>query len=426
MDNYVFIGTNGKVRAVEVGDRSIRTVWTEELKGMGYETVSLFFVSGTTPNNNTKEMINPLSSSSHLHSSSPSSSPPGPSSSLSFSSSSSLSFSTSSSSDRLFGATSGFVFRMDPHSGRILWKTKPAAQNGMMTSNPMTVRYSADYKLVISAAKGAVTALHAENGSIVWEYIIDEFATGSAFTLWERAGMLVIGNMGKLIALQIAVGKLIWQNALPGKGYASISLSAYPVVPPGFVHDTLFVGTAGYILALDMKTGTCKRETNLAGTGFKPVALLLDNKTDIILCATSGELRCFRGEAMQPLWKSNLKGMSYSFGHSLLFPNDTDVVIAMNGKVSLINRGTGLTEWITSGCGSGMTSAALMKDPNLIAVAANGYLYILDKSDGQIIMKDGLSGMGYGTFSLSTNVFNTDYNSTTLPHYIMEERRSST
>lgn len=37
-------------------------------------------------------------------------------------------------------------------------------------------------------------------------------------------------------------------------------------------------------MAIDMCTGMIKREVNLDGTGFKPVALLLDNKSDIILC----------------------------------------------------------------------------------------------------------------------------------------------
>lgn len=37
-----------------------------------------------------------------------------------------------------------------------------------------------------------------------------------------------------------------------------------------------------------------------------------------------------------------------------------------------------------------MTSVALMKDPSLLVCAANGSLYILNKSDGKVLMKDGM------------------------------------
>jgi hypothetical protein len=86
---------------------------------------------------------------------------------------------------------------------------------------------------------------------------------------------------------------------------------------------------------LDVNTGDGILKVNLDGTGYKPVALLMDGAAHklftgiIYLCVffffehvspgTSGEARSYMPEDFRYLWKNNLKGMKYSHTQSMTF-----------------------------------------------------------------------------------------------------------
>jgi len=269
-------------------------------------------------------------------------------------------------------------------------------------------------------------AYNAQSGHIIWQQNVS-VVTGcfDAYALLEHNGLLFVGNEGFVYAYYMINGQLKWKNGLSGFGFCPISLAAYAFAPPGGgIYDILFVGTYGYILALDGQNGSTRHHVNLDGTGYKPVALLIDPPTDTLYSATSGELRCFKADSMTQMWKSDLPGMSYSFGHSLLFGDQATIIIGMRGKVAALNKATSKMEWQISlpGCGYHLVTVASMANPNALVCGSSGKLFGLDKR-GCVMWKDGLAGMGYAEMTLSTTTFNTDFNSTTLPQNIEMERR---
>jgi len=309
---------------------------------------------------------------------------------------------------------------------KIIWKAKPDIQHGILASDLVTLLCTYDGSILVTASNGALVGYNALTGQIIWQHAIEGF-TGSrdAYALLEHKGILYVGNEGYVYAYFMINGQLKWKNGLSGFGFCPISLAAYAFAPPGgVIYDILFVGTYGYVLALDGHTGSTRHHINLEGTGFKPVALLLDPPTDTLFTATSGELRCFRAESMKELWKSTLPGMGYGFGHSLLFTDQQHIVIGMQGKLAGLNKATSKMEWHSSlpGCGYHLVTVAATSDPDLLVCASSGKLYGV-KKNGTVMWQDGLSGMGYMELSVSTTVFNTDFNSTTLPQNIEMERR---
>jgi len=210
--------------------------------------------------------------------------------------------------------------------------------------------------------------------------------------------------------------------------FVAVSLAIYPfsIHGTGETYAILLVGLSGYLFALDCQNGSKRNSINLEGTGFKPIALLVDSRTDTLFTCTSGELRCFRIDTLKQVWRSNLTGMGYCFGHSLFLSNQGTIIIGMNGRIAAVNKSSSNIEWQASlpGCGYNMVSVVSLADPNVLVCGSSGKLYGVDKT-GEILWEDGLPGMNYAPICLSTTACDTDFNSTTLPHYVEMLRQSS-
>jgi len=376
LQNFIFLGTNGKIRALEaIQGAGVRTVWTEELKGCGFHMIHLILYIAR---------------------------------------------------GHLYAAMNGHIFCFDALTGKTIWKAKPELKCGIVSSDLVTILLTYDGSILVSAANGTLVAFNATTGENLWQISIDGF-TGlrDSYALVEHRGILYVGNEGFVRAYFMINGQLKWKNALKGGGYCPISLAAYAFSPPGgAVYDILYVGTEGYILALDGQTGATRNQAKLDGTGYKPVAMLLDPPTDTLYTATSGELRCFRADNLTQLWKSNLPGMNYSLGHSLIFTDSEHIAIGMHGTIGILNkRNPKLDRKISlRGCGYHLVTLASMPNPNQFVVASSGKLFGSNRHGG-ILWEDGLPGMGYAEVCVSTATYNTDFNSTTIPQSIEVARR---
>jgi len=385
IENYIFLGTYGKMRAYELEQKHysfdcppLRQVWNEELKGVGYHMVHV-----------------------QLHGA------------------------------VLYGMTNGHVFCMDALTGKLIWTEKPCGQHGVFKSDICCLLISSDGNILYSAANGTLVAMNARTGQMIWHQdVMREQFTGQfgSFTLVEFKGMLFLGNDGHVYAFHMLTGQLIWKNSLSGYGYFPVTLAAYTFCGHGsYASDIVFVGTGGYVLALDAATGFTRSHINLDGTGYKPVAFLIDAHNDLLYTATSGELRCFKGESLKQLWKSDLPGLGYSFGHSLKFYGDY-ILIGMTGRLACLSRADGKLMWKTSlpGCGYDfVTLNEIRSHPHLMLCACNGKLYGVNLTDGKVEWKDGLKGLGYAQLTSSTTIADTDFNTSTLPQFIEMIRRSN-
>ncbi len=112
-----------------------------------------------------------------------------------------------------------------------------------------------------------------------------------------------------MYALNRYTGAVAWKNGLSGYGFAPVSLAAYTFSAHGsYSCDILFIGThgmevlfllllfctsllnvyfVGYVIAMDAQTGKVRHEVNLQGTGFHPVALLIDKEGDVLFAGIS-------------------------------------------------------------------------------------------------------------------------------------------
>ena len=73
----------------------------------------------------------------------------------------------------------------------------------------------------------------------------------------------------------------------------------------------LFVATHGYVVALDRRDGTEVWRTNLRGTGWGPVTLLVDE--GIVFAATKGQVFALHPATGEVFWRKKLAGLGYSW-----------------------------------------------------------------------------------------------------------------
>ena len=107
-----------------------------------------------------------------------------------------------------------------------------------------------------------------------------------------------------MYAFSLHDGKLKWMNDLMPT-FVAVSLAIYPfsIHGTGETYAILLVGLSGkileqeeesnliympgYLFALDCQNGSKRNSINLEGTGFKPIALLVDSRTDTLFTCIS-------------------------------------------------------------------------------------------------------------------------------------------
>lgn len=116
--------------------------------------------------------------------------------------------------------------------------------------------------------------------------------------------------------------------------------------------------------------------------------------------------------------------MGYCWGHSLVRHGDS-IYVGMNGKAARVDIETGEIKWINSLKGCGYSIVTLILEKNTLFAASGGKFYGLDLASGETKWRNKLPGLGIEELSVSVNKHNTDFNSTTLPHYISSYRKNN-
>lgn len=147
----------------------------------------------------------------------------------------------------------GFVLALDPASGDQIWRSSTISP---VTSAPA----AADGRVFAVTADNELFALDANNGEILWTYQgIAETAGIMTSPAPAIDGDIVIApfSSGELVALQVANGRGVWQDALTsGSGLAGVSslndIASSPVVSDGVVYA---MSHSGVLAAIDMQNG---------------------------------------------------------------------------------------------------------------------------------------------------------------------------
>ena len=152
----------------------------------------------------------------------------------------------------LLGSAKGYVLAYDL-SGKLLWKSK-------VSSQVLSAPKSDDSVVVVRCGDSRIYGLNAKDGSKKWVY---ERAT-PALSLRSSAGIVLDGGAayagfagGKLIALRVDDGKVIWEvSVAQPKGTTEIEriadITSNPVVDGSLVYAVAYQGK---IAAVDRATG---------------------------------------------------------------------------------------------------------------------------------------------------------------------------
>ncbi len=80
--------------------------------------------------------------------------------------------------------------------------------------------------LLLLGAKNSVSAIHRQNGSIVWTTQLKGSGLGVSFVTLHVDGLQVFAHAGgELYCLELSTGRLLWHNPLKGLGYGIASLT---------------------------------------------------------------------------------------------------------------------------------------------------------------------------------------------------------
>eukprot|EP01106_Pelomyxa_sp_JSP_P017482 TRINITY_DN716_c0_g1_i2.p1 TRINITY_DN716_c0_g1~~TRINITY_DN716_c0_g1_i2.p1 ORF type:complete len:179 (-),score=43.67 TRINITY_DN716_c0_g1_i2:71-607(-) len=140
----------------------------------------------------------------------------------------------------------------------------------------------------------------------------------------------------------------------------------------------------------------------------------------LLYLGAAGKIYCFDPVTHEEKWSNPLKGLGTFDGCTLVLMDlapttqssqtvNRQLLIGMNGKVVCVKcgassqSGAGEILWATPLPGCGYEFVTLTVYRNLIYAACFGIVYVLDPKDGEIVLKDELKGMGYGSVLIATN-----------------------
>ncbi|MBN2752369.1 MAG: PQQ-binding-like beta-propeller repeat protein [Rhodospirillaceae bacterium] len=269
---------------------------------------------------------------------------------------------------RLFAATGlGEVWAIQANSGNFYWKAK---LDSPLRAAPTVY----GERVFVVTASNRVVAFAARDGKKLWEYVGAEEASGllgAASPAADHGVLVVAMRSGALAALRAESGSLLWEESLStGRRASGLSalgdVKAPPVISDGRVYA---VGNAGLMVAIDLRTGRRVWEKEFGGVDLPWLAgkfiYLLTNNNEVIALDTD------RGRVMwaTPLstWKRPEKRTGRIIWTGPILASDRLLVGGSHGYVLSISPYTGKV----------LGYAKLPDGVTVPPVAAGGTIYFL-------------------------------------------------
>lgn len=280
-------------------------------------------------------------------------------------------------------AASGTVIRVDPASGQAVWRIEAGKR--------LSAGVGADATLVaVGTDKGDVLAF-APDGKPLWQIkVTSEIISPPSVA----QGIVVVwSGDGRIFGLSGEDGKTKWvyqriNPPLTVRNYGGGTIA----------RGGLFVGTAGgKLLAFDLVTGNIGWEGNVATPkGATELERIADVTSPPLIdgqqaCAVAyqGRLACFeivRGTLNWSRELSSLEGLAADSRY--LFLTDD------RGSVHALDKATGASAWKQDKLAKRSPSGPQIVGDYLAVVDAEGYLHLLDRSDGSLVGRIATDGSG--------------------------------
>ncbi len=238
----------------------------------------------------------------------------------------------------LAGTGEGDLFALDEKSGTVLWQKK-------QTSEILAPAKASQGVVIVSTADGRISGLSVENGAHIWVYQRDV----PLLSLRGDSEPVVAGDMvlagcagGKLVALSIVDGKLMWQTSIAvARGRTEldrlVDIDSSPVV----VNDKAYVvAYHGKVAALELMSG-------------------------------------------QKVWSrdmSSRSGLDVAIGDAVYVGDDSDQIWALQDE-------TGDALWRQTGLLKRKLSAPIVAGNYVIVGDIEGYTHWISRQDGRFIAR---------------------------------------
>ena len=298
----------------------------------------------------------------------------------------------------------GAVTAVNAESGDVIWtldidpsedETQLSGSGGLALAAT-----SRGDELYVHANKNVLVALNADNGQEKWRVEFDVFLSGGPSA---ANGAVVVTDLdGRLFALSDIDGGELW-NRIGAQDDTGIVGSASPAI---FGTELINVGSDGELLALSLDQGGF-----FWGENLTPIELrtAIDGIPDIrahpvhdggmvFIISHNGRLQAFNAKTGRSIWTQPLQGieMPWLAGQSLM-------VTTVDGRIYALRRGDGAIRWITELPGAYDPSLSVVEDApsytsalvasqQVIVGSSDGQLYVLNANTGQI--EDRLSAGG--------------------------------
>ncbi|HAT6333038.1 TPA: outer membrane protein assembly factor BamB [Legionella pneumophila] len=277
---------------------------------------------------------------------------------------------------------SGLVQAVNRKDGQIKWST--ALKNNIVSGPTVAAGYVA-----VGTNTSTLVLLNQSDGKEIWQNKVSAEVLAPPAISHQKVIAKTID--GKVYAIDAVNGKQLW---VADHGAPSLVLKASS--SPIIVDDLVLVGFSdGKLDALELQTGRLIWQRSIAyGTGASDVERLVDIDSDPIISNNVAYLATYQGYVGalslsngQFIWRkpaSVYKNMLLSH-NNLYFTDSNDVLWSLNSS-------TGQVNWKqTSLKARGLTAPALVGG-NLAVGDKTGYLHILSTQTGELLGRSQLSG----------------------------------
>lgn len=288
--------------------------------------------------------------------------------------------------DKVFTADMrGQVTAVDRHSGKRIWQTR--------LNEPVSAGIGRGGGLVLVGTYNAeVIALDAEDGSERWRQRV----SSEVLSPPQSNGSVVVAQSfdGSLTALDHSTGKQRWvyESSMP---LLTLRGNATPLI----VGTTVYAGFAnGKIVALELADGLLIWEQRVAiPQGRSELERMVDVDASPLLVGNvlfsasyQGELVALSRANGRPLWSQPV-----STFNDLAAGNGQVYVTTANSGVSAYDISSGRPEWENDQLlRRKLTAPAAIGNYLLVGDEEGGYLHVLQQGDGQLVGRRKISGAG--------------------------------
>ena len=169
----------------------------------------------------------------------------------------------------------GFVYALDPGTGKLIWKTKVGVHNGHDNDGALAMRHALRVpakETVEPGIVGGVETNMAVAGGVVYVPVANLASQWSAKAGLGKANFAA--GTGEMLALDVATGKVLWDTKLPQMADGDATV----------VNDLVFTTTFdGSLVALARKTGRIAWRQKLPAFTNAPIAI----QDDTLITAAS-------------------------------------------------------------------------------------------------------------------------------------------